>query len=1140
MEVDLQLVAKIDTLFTDMKKLKDSLVEVDKATNSVGKNLSGAFKTPAQDINNLVSGAKTAKDALTGFDALLANLQNSNGPEELVHNFEELVLEAKKTLPPLEALEFQLKALQALRPFVDDLGTLDAVDARIKNINTDLDKLKAKDIVKPAAGLRAQLTAARNEVGRLADELGPLAPATLAAAKNAGVLQDRMKDVNATLSALNPDAKFQAFAALAQGIAGSFQIATGALALFGTKSEDVERILLKVQGAMAFAQGLNSILELKDAFTNVAAVVKVWLAGLTAVNTATEANAAASTVAAAASEANAVASEQLSIAYTEQAVAGEQLALAMEVETVAVEGAAVAAEGAAVSTGVLATAIEVLTGPVGIIIGSLGILVGLILAFSHEAEEAKVDVDLLVRSMNDLHDQLQFLQDFNRTDIENDTKLLIAKAKENADAILQIELDKNLRIRDLDTDLQKTQLQNIATLRDQIKEINDERLKGGKKLFDRLTAEEEESLSDKEKLRKKDFDKLSEQLKAESSIYDRLTQEINQTFIEDELNRIEHDKKVEELRQKFLKQLKEDADKLLKLQVEREAALALLFNGQTRIDLERSATEKAIEAKRQGVIDEVTAEIEQAKISYGEGSKEIAAIRANGRKRIEQADENAQIEGLAAAKKFTEDSLKNLVDNELLKNQFLTNLQEKALADFLANFQLRQRAILESDLSIADQQKLIEEEKAKGILEINNKFSQDYLDQQKEFESEKLDSLDKTGLREIDFEKEVQIKKLELNIKYDELQIQRARAQAAALLAIAPDADTSAIDLAIAKLETDILKSRAAIQEINDRVEPVSLADILGLKLSKTQEAEFNAAAESIFKSAVSIYSKLLDIRKQEVERQIELDNQLIVSLNKRVDETERQLDREIKLRELGFASNIAATEKQLEDEKKMRDKALAEKEKLVKQERALAKQQALIQAAQSASTLVTAAATLFGKEVAKGGVVGVFTAIAAIATMLAAFLSFKSSLQASAQSYGEGGWIKGKSHSSGGVDINAEHDEFMMRRYVATKHPRAMEAINDQDWQNVPDSFLIPILKARGIRLSSASADKIMNDHVRVAAAESSAPARLDKLEKLTGETNEHLKQIREKLNDREERTLLPDGSTKIVKGNKTIIIRT
>jgi hypothetical protein len=1118
MEVDLQLVAKIDTLFADMKKLKDNLVDVDKTTVSISKNLSTAFKGPTQDINNLITGTKGATTALSGFDQMLTQLQNSQGPEELLSNFEKLVLEAKKSLPPLEALEFQLKALQSIRPFVDDVGTLDAVDKRVKQIETEMTKLKNIKVDTNTVSLRTQLQNAKNEVAKLAEELGPLAPATLLAAKNAGELQHQFKEVQAITNALNPAAKFEAIAALGQGIAGTFEIATGALGLFGAKSEEVEKLLLKVQSAVAFARGLDELIKLREELTNIAAVVKVWFAEQTAVNAAVEVNTESVAANAAATEADVAAQQQLSLAFEEQAVAGDQMALAMDVETVSVEASGVAAEGAAASTGLLTTAIEVLTGPVGIIIGSLGILIGLVFAFSRESEEAKIDVDALVKSLNDFHDAIEFVNGVRRDQIENAAKISTAQAKDNADKILQIEKEKNLKLRDLDEDLLKTQSTNIKKL---------------------LKARAEASHDDTEEGKKR-LEKINEQLKAEQSISDRLIKDIHATFIADELAQIEHDKKMEELRQRFAKQLKDDNDKLLKLQVEREADLAQLFNGQTRIDLERDATEKAILAKRQGIIDEGKAEIDQAKITYGEASTELAAIRANVRKRIEQADENAQIESLAAAKKFTEDSIKNLVANELLKNQLITDLQKRALADFITNFQTRERAILESDLSIAEKEKLIEQERAKGVLEINDKFTQDYLDQQKEFETNKLDAIDGSGQRQIDFEKDIAIKKLEVNIKYDELQIQRAKATAAALTAINPNFDTSALDLTISKLEADLQKNRAAIKEIQEQVEPFSWADLLGLKLSKTQEQQFNDSANSIIKSATDIYGQIIQLRQAEVEAQIAADEAVINSSEKKISELQKDLDQELKLNELGFASNVETTRKALAEQKALRDKALADKQKLVKQEQALAKQEAIIGAIQQAASLGTASAKLLDLG-ASTGPVGIAVAVATIAGMIASFLSFIAQIKkaTSIQTLGDGGWIKGKAHSAGGVDVNAEHDEFMMRRYVATKHPDAMEAINDEDWQNVPDSFLIPILRARGIRLSRESADRIMNDHVKVANAEASAPARLDKLERLHGETNEHLKHIRNKINDQEERTFLPDGSTKIVKGNKTVIIR-
>ena len=74
-------------------------------------------------------------------------------------------------------------------------------------------------------------------------------------------LQDKLRDFNDELKALDPGAKFQAIAGVAQGIAGGFQAAQGAMALFGQESEDVQKALLKVQSAMALAQGIDQIRE---------------------------------------------------------------------------------------------------------------------------------------------------------------------------------------------------------------------------------------------------------------------------------------------------------------------------------------------------------------------------------------------------------------------------------------------------------------------------------------------------------------------------------------------------------------------------------------------------------------------------------------------------------------------------------------------------------------------------------------------------------------------------------------------------------------------------------------------------------------------------------------------------------------
>lgn len=124
------------------------------------------------------------------------------------------------------------------------------------------------DLIANTQNLRTQLRESVQELARLQNTAGASAKEIAVAAKRAGELKDRMQDARATVDAFNPDAKFKAFGQTVVGIAGAFTAVQGALALVGVESEDVQKTLLKVQGALALSQGLNQVLELKDAFTN--------------------------------------------------------------------------------------------------------------------------------------------------------------------------------------------------------------------------------------------------------------------------------------------------------------------------------------------------------------------------------------------------------------------------------------------------------------------------------------------------------------------------------------------------------------------------------------------------------------------------------------------------------------------------------------------------------------------------------------------------------------------------------------------------------------------------------------------------------------------------------------------------------
>ena len=69
-------------------------------------------------------------------------------------------------------------------------------------------------------------------------------------------VKDEIDDLNDAIKSSTGAGKFEAFAKVGSAIAGGFAAAQGAMALFGTESEDVEKALLKVQGAMAIAQGV--------------------------------------------------------------------------------------------------------------------------------------------------------------------------------------------------------------------------------------------------------------------------------------------------------------------------------------------------------------------------------------------------------------------------------------------------------------------------------------------------------------------------------------------------------------------------------------------------------------------------------------------------------------------------------------------------------------------------------------------------------------------------------------------------------------------------------------------------------------------------------------------------------------------
>lgn len=143
------------------------------------------------------------------------------------------------------------------------------------------------------ASLKNQLKEAQQEVQNLSEKFGATSTQAVEAAKSAAILKDKIGDAKALTDAFNPDAKFKALSGSLTGVASGFSVVTGAMGAFGAKSEGVEKALLKVQSAMAMAQGLQGLGESIDSFKQLKAVVVSAITGITtakvAETTATEA-----------------------------------------------------------------------------------------------------------------------------------------------------------------------------------------------------------------------------------------------------------------------------------------------------------------------------------------------------------------------------------------------------------------------------------------------------------------------------------------------------------------------------------------------------------------------------------------------------------------------------------------------------------------------------------------------------------------------------------------------------------------------------------------------------------------------------------------------------------------------------------
>ena len=135
----------------------------------------------------------------------------------------------------------------------------------VQDVNKVGDAIEGVD--KEAKKTSGSFVNLKKELRQLTIQLQGLDPASKEfeqVAARAGKIKEQLRGVADAINDADPEKFGGKFQRTAEGIAGAFSAVTGAQALFGKNSEEIEKQMLKVQGAIALTQGISAMKELRN------------------------------------------------------------------------------------------------------------------------------------------------------------------------------------------------------------------------------------------------------------------------------------------------------------------------------------------------------------------------------------------------------------------------------------------------------------------------------------------------------------------------------------------------------------------------------------------------------------------------------------------------------------------------------------------------------------------------------------------------------------------------------------------------------------------------------------------------------------------------------------------------------------
>lgn len=1003
-----------ENLDKSIKNNAKNLETIKEAGKLAGKELAEAFKSGnTSDIEKKIENFKQKLGNITAKVDIKLD-------DDKIRIFEREIMGAKDDIEALNiALRQSKQVLDSLDP---NSAEYQALSEAINFTTTALNEFEQEVVqtVDKSKSMKAELRAIQQELAKMESEGQAGSEMFLQLSQRAGELKDQIGDTSAQIAILSSDTKhIDALMSGVQGLVGAFTLVQGATALWGDENEDLQKALLKVNGAMAVLQGLQSVMNTlnKDSAFNVVflrsakqglATTTGLLSGLLSAETA-------------ATSAATLATKAFSFALKTIGIGLIITAIALLVEywdelTVALNDLLPAGQ----SVGKMFDKLKSYVMGVGNVILQYAIapIKALWLAINGDLSGA-------IKAMGKQFDVVNnFNAGFQMQTKKNNEKYAI-EAKEQR----MKEWDENIQLeeargKDMYQSRKKWYENNIAMLKKQGKDTSE----ANKEYRIFLAKHDGDLAKDRENARKK--------------------------------SEADNKRQAEEAKRK-----REQAQKDAEQQAKKDAQLVETY-GRELAKIRIDQIEDQYKKEREKIQEETENKIEDLK---KDGAKSAEAIQAR----------NALIKGLLEEEQRKLKELEKKHNIEIL-NEKLD--QQKTLLDLAKEGQEKELAILDNEhqRKMNDiETKYAKETEFKTQLlqaeseayerkkkEITDKYATEDLQKQEEIQLLTIELSSKYANQSEKTERQKQIAILETKIEFAE--------KALALLQVQGKGENSVEVLNARKTIQDLKKSLGEEIAKNDG-QGFDIFEFLGLgdKFTSEQKTKMKQAFASIGQSL----RQITDFVVQQYERQIEAKQKVIDQLDEEIGNLQDRLEEEKSLKEEGLANDVENIERQLAEKQRQKDEEMKQQEELVKKKKELQRIEMIADTAYQVVGLITASVDIFKSFAKLPFGIGIPLAIAVVGTMIGAFAAAKiKAFQAvsDGQKMQRGGTIRGKLHAQGGEkfysqsgeNIELEEGEKVTNRNSSKKYENLLDAINADDFSRLPitDGGLRELFRKMGL----------------------------------------------------------------------------